>query len=145
MQDRSEDEAAGSVAGEDEAHGEAAVAVEEGRGEGHYGEVEEAAAEAVEEGLGEEEVPELEKESEKRRSAVEAKRVSYCVWWVYLGRIACEEDPCAHQECASQCDELRIVHSRDQRIDEYAATPGKPASKCSHQSLLNTSIMLVMT
>lgn len=57
MQDRGEDEAAGSVAGEDEAHGEAAVPVEEGGCEGHYGEVEEAAAEAVEEGLGEEEVP----------------------------------------------------------------------------------------
>lgn len=57
MQDRGEDEASGSVAGEDETHGEAAVPIEEGGCEGHYGEVEEAAAEAVEEGLGEEEVP----------------------------------------------------------------------------------------
>lgn len=62
MQDRSEDEAADAVAGEDEAHGEAAVAVEEGGCEGHEGEVEEAASEAVEEGLGEEEVPELGKQ-----------------------------------------------------------------------------------
>ena len=59
MQNRRKDEPTYTVAGEDDSHSHAAVAVEEGGCDGHDGEVEETAAEAVEEGLSEEEVPQL--------------------------------------------------------------------------------------